>query len=174
MSILHRRTAILGLGHRAAIGLGSLPGFLHERFGNCKALGSQNGNVHTPARGRVKRRSRHGQRQRLRMVGPAQNELAAVGRDVEIVQCLPVREVLTRMAHGGFHVDPGFVDERGQRSELGLGHVAVEIPALGEGADAHGVAVGGDHRHGLADVLGRCAVHDDARARLEAVDRHVW
>ena len=39
--------------------------------------------------------------------------------------------------------------------------------------DTDGVTVRCDHRHGLADMFGRDAVHDDAVANLEAMDRHV-
>ena len=54
-----------------------------------------------------------------------------------------------------------------------LGHIVLEILALGEGANTDRIAVRRDHGHGFAYVLGRRAVHDDAGPRFEAVNRHV-
>ena len=51
--------------------------------------------------------------------------------------------------------------------KFGLGQIGLQILALGEGADAERVAVGGQHRQALAHVLGRGAVHDHAAAGLQ-------
>ena len=89
--------------------------FLHDRLGQFETLGPQDRHVHAALRCHVQRCGRHSERQGLRVVGPAQHELAAVGRYVEIVHRLPVREALAGMVHRRFHVDVRRVDEIGQR-----------------------------------------------------------
>ncbi len=77
------------------------------------------------------------------------------------------------MVRGRLHVDPRLRRELGQLGELLVGEVVVEAAPLRERADADRVAVRGDDGHGLADVLGRDAVHRDAGPRLEPVDGHL-
>ncbi len=45
-------------------------------------------------------------------------------------------------------------------AKQGFADIGGQILALGEGAHAERIAVGGQHRNALADVLGRGAVHD--------------
>ena len=52
------------------------------------------------------------------------------------------------------------------RNKLSL-QIRLEILAVGEGAHAERVAIGGEHGNALADVLGGRAVHDGMEAGLE-------
>ena len=70
------------------------------------------------------------------------------------------------------HIDNGNINQRNQVLELRVSQIVIQIAPLGEGADSDRIAVGGDHRHRLANVLGGRAVHHDSRPCLQAVDGH--
>ena len=51
--------------------------------------------------------------------------------------------------------------------------VVFQVLALGKSADTDRITVGGNDGDGLADVFRGRAIHDDSRASLEPVYRHV-
>jgi hypothetical protein len=173
MGTFHCLAAIVALGDRATVGRSGFARFLHQRLREFEALRAQYRDIHTASRRRVKRRRGYGQRQCLGVISPAQYELAAVARDIEVVHRFPVSQVLAGMIHGRLHVDVRRVNESGQCGEFLLGHVFFQVLALRERTDADRIAVGRDDGHGFANVLGGGAVHDDAGSGLEAVYRHV-
>src|SRR5437763_6921398 len=71
------------------------------------------------------------------------------------------------MIQGGLEVDEGLLREARHGVEGRLGEITRQILALGEGADAERVAIGGERRDALAHGLGGGAVHHHARAGLE-------
>ena len=77
------------------------------------------------------------------------------------------------MIHRRFHIDVRRVDQARQRLEARLRHGYFDFFSVGKGANANGIAVRGDHRHGFANVLRGDAVHDDTVADFESVNRHV-
>ena len=106
-------------------------------------------------------RGRYRERQCLGVVGPRSgHELAAVPAGMsEVVQSSSSRRVLWQ---GWFIADSmlmyGVSISWVSARELGLREIVFgEILALGKGADADRIAVRGDHRHGLTDVLRRRA-----------------
>ncbi len=107
--------------------------------------------------------ARHGQRQRLRVIDPAQHEFCAA-RYLELVQRAPIGQRLAGMIHGRFHVDQRLVAQLVDQSEQSLVQIVFEILALGKGAHAQRVAVRRQHRDALANVLGGGAVHDGIAA----------
>ena len=70
------------------------------------------------------------------------------------------------------HIDDWNINQRNQIPELRVGQIVFQIPPLREGADPDRIAIGGDHRHRLANVLGGRAVHHDTRPCLQSVDGH--
>ena len=71
------------------------------------------------------------------------------------------------MIDGGLEIDERLVGEARHGVEGGLGEIARQVPAFGEGADAERITIGGEHRDALAHVLRGAAVHDHARAGLQ-------
>jgi hypothetical protein len=71
------------------------------------------------------------------------------------------------------HVDPRLVDQAREILEVRVGEIVCEVTPLGERTHADCIAIGRYDRNRFTDMLGRHAVHDDAVARFEPMDRHV-
>ena len=169
----HRLDPVVGLAKGTTGRFGRRFRTRHHGIGKLEAFGPQDSDVHAAPCRRVQGRGRHRERQGSRMIGPAQHELAAVGRDGKVVQRLPVRQVLAGMVHRRLHVDPRRIDEARERIELGLRQVVFQALALCEGAYPYRITIGSDDRHRFVDVFGCDTVHHDTGACLEPVYGHV-
>jgi hypothetical protein len=70
------------------------------------------------------------------------------------------------MVDGRFHVHERLVAQIRHHAETRFRKIRGEVASFGKHANADGIAVGSEHRHRLAHVLGSGAVHDCAGARF--------
>ena len=154
-------------GERAAVGRCIRPRGIHvARVEHVLGRWTEERDVEAELRRDDQRRVRDRGVERLRVVGPGQEELLAVRRAEPLLERERERELLTGM-RDRLHVQDG--DGGVLREGVDDGVLAIVLPALELGERAHRdeVAIAREHARDLLDVLLGLAVHDDAVAVLD-------
>src|SRR5262245_52010245 len=100
------------------------------------------------------------------MVCPREHE-AAVPRHTEIVHRLPVSERLTRMVDRRLEIHERLIDETRHRTKRRLREIAPEVFAVGERADAQGIAIRSENRNAFSHMLSRRTAHHGAEPSFQ-------